>query len=95
MELKSFQTETHIKASMKKGSSMVKEPMYGHLDQVMKAHLSLVRSTEKESGSPKLENCILETIFKTKSMDLEDINGKMDVSMKVNSAMIESNPVII
>lgn len=90
MELKNLPTEIPIKENIKKENSMARGSMCGLLDQVMKGSFWKEKNMEKENGNHKLENFILEIIFQIKNTGLGDINGKMDVSMKVSSAMIES-----
>lgn len=95
MVLKSLPTEILIRVSMKKENFMGKESMYGHQDQTIKDHSTKEKNMERENGSQKLENFMLESTLKIKSMVSGDTNGKMDASMKVNLAMIRSKSFFI
>ena len=85
MEHKSLQTEIYIRDNMKKVSSMEKASTFGHLGLATKALLLRERRKDRENGDRRLEKSILETIIRTKSKDLEDIDGRTDVFIKVNS----------
>ena len=87
---KSLLVEIPTKESMKRANSMVKEPMFGLLDPTFRDNLLREPSKEKENGVPKMERYLLASINMIRKMVLENIDGLMELHLKVNSKMTNS-----